>query len=56
MENGRKIGAMLAALATFLLAASLLAPISANHLPQQPKKLIQQNDEGLWSRDFNDCG
>jgi len=31
MKNGRKIGAMLAALATFLLAASLLAPISANY-------------------------
>jgi len=31
MKNGRKIGAMLAALATFLLVASLLAPISTNH-------------------------
>jgi len=38
MKNGRKIGAMLAALATFLLAASLLAPISTNHLPQGGKK------------------
>jgi len=56
MKNGRKIGAMLAALATFLLAASLLAPISTNYPTQQPKKLIQQNDEGLRSRDFNDCG
>jgi len=31
MKNGRKIGAMLAALATFLLATSLLAPISTNY-------------------------
>jgi len=32
MKNGRKIGAMLAALATFLLAASLLAPISTTNM------------------------